>query len=314
MPGFTKNLRGAVSDLFGLGADGDAVITGFTPLPSVENGEMVVKEYTNLTINPGAILTVSNRCNGLLLRVRGLLTLIGDISMTGKAPYIPGGGSDLYFGYADIKIPALGAAGAPAVGVVMPWSQRPGVPGADGIDGQCGGGGGGAGLPGQRLSAGAAGYAFGGGCGGSGGVSVFDNGHLDQFWGDDARPYGERGGNPKKAHAYSDEIGDWINFWGKPGACPGGGILIVMARRIIGNGRLLANGLTPVPGTQYHTCGSGASGGGSILVYYGTADNLQMNADGGQPGKGYRAPDGGRGGRGSCRAYSLAELARHTRI
>ena len=80
-------------------------------------------------------LMTATHCKGLLLRVNGVLTLNGDISMSQRGCYVPGGGADLYLAYNDIKIPAVGAAGAQG------RYQQPGAYGANGIDGQCGGGG-----------------------------------------------------------------------------------------------------------------------------------------------------------------------------
>lgn len=69
---------------FGDGSDGAGVIATSTSLASVQDGDMVVRQYTNLTINAGATLTVASRCRGLLLYVDGDLTVNGVISMTAR--------------------------------------------------------------------------------------------------------------------------------------------------------------------------------------------------------------------------------------
>jgi len=74
----------APGNYFGDGSDGAAVIASSTSLASVQDGDMVVRQYTSLTINAGATLTVSSRCRGLLLYVDGDLTVNGVISMTAR--------------------------------------------------------------------------------------------------------------------------------------------------------------------------------------------------------------------------------------
>ncbi|CCO25536.1 hypothetical protein [Maridesulfovibrio hydrothermalis] len=69
---------------WGDGSDGDAVINNRVELPSVTNGDMVVKNYRNLTIEAGGVLTVANQCRGMLLYVSGDLTLNGSIEMDSK--------------------------------------------------------------------------------------------------------------------------------------------------------------------------------------------------------------------------------------
>lgn len=105
---------------------------------------------------------VSNPCRGLFIRVNGVLTLNGQISMSQKGCYVPGGGSDFYIVYNDIKIPAASAAGVGR----SPLMQR--LPGGDGVDGQCGGGGSGGGYSSWTGGAGVVGCVGGGGAGGSG--------------------------------------------------------------------------------------------------------------------------------------------------
>jgi hypothetical protein len=69
---------------WGTGADGNATIAVNTDLTSTLDGDMVVKNYNDLTISTGATLSVSNRCRGLILYVKGNLVVSGTISMTAK--------------------------------------------------------------------------------------------------------------------------------------------------------------------------------------------------------------------------------------
>lgn len=75
---------------FGDGSDGDFVVAaGETVQLSVALDEgQIVKNYKNLTIEEGGVLTAANRCNGMVLLVQGDLTVNGTISMDKKAPLL----------------------------------------------------------------------------------------------------------------------------------------------------------------------------------------------------------------------------------
>lgn len=72
---------------------GDVVISTSTNIPSVLDGPMVVRKYRDLTINAAAadvLLSVTNRCRGLMLLVEGNLLMqrtasyVPSISMTAR--------------------------------------------------------------------------------------------------------------------------------------------------------------------------------------------------------------------------------------
>ncbi len=242
--------------LFGTGADGDVTISANTNLTSTLNGGIVYKNYMNLTINSGCTLSVSNMCKGLWIRVRGTLTLNGAISMSNKGCYIAGGGSDLYLCYSDIKVPKVGAAGAPRR---TPNSTEGvyggnGYNGSNGTDGQCGGGGGGGAAYTSSSfysGAGAAGGVFGGGTGGTGSIGGCIGGYL-YVSGEDGQAYGLRGGNGASGSISGYSVRSGGGAGGVTGGTSGGsstaggvgsgGILIVMANHIVGSGQLLAKG------------------------------------------------------------------------
>jgi hypothetical protein len=69
---------------WGDGSDGDLNTTGDVSLPSTLDGDMVVRNYNNLTINAGHTLTTQNRCRGLLVYVAGDCTINGTLSMTAR--------------------------------------------------------------------------------------------------------------------------------------------------------------------------------------------------------------------------------------
>jgi len=319
--------------IFGTGVDGDVVISSNTDLPSTLNGDIVYKNYRNLTINPGCTLSVSNRCKGLWIRVRGTLVLNGTISMTGKAPTLGSNGSDLYLCYSDIKVPAIGAAGGARVNTI----NSPGNPGGNGVDGQCGGGGSGGFHPydwGTDVysGAGAAGFSAGGGSGGSGAGATTN--YTTRENGIDGLPYGGNGGNGVGGDAFASGGGaggdgsiggkgtcDYNYYYAGGGSAGSGGVLIIMANRIEGSGSLLSNGANGgwawnAPAYGGGAGGGGGSGGGSITLYYlSSSADWPMNVSGGAGGSGAGgAGNGGAGGAGSYRYYSMQQLASHTRI
>jgi len=69
---------------FGSGSDGDVTISADTNLTSTQDSDMIVKHYNSLTIDSGYTLSVSNRCKGLLIYVKGNLVVNGSISMSKK--------------------------------------------------------------------------------------------------------------------------------------------------------------------------------------------------------------------------------------
>ena len=321
--------------LFGSGVDGDVTISANTNLTSTLNGGIVFKNYMNLTINSGCTLSVSNPCKGLWIRVRGTLTLNGNISMSNKGCYIAGGGSDLYLCYSDIKVPKVGAAG----GAALLDAIGNGNAGAAGTDGKCGGGGSGASHSsgfGMASGAGASGGVFGGGTGGSGNIGGYCAGYI-AIAGEAGQSYGLRGGNGKSATNMNGTGRNCYSGGGAGGVTGGtvgggtaqagnvgsGGVLVVMANHVVGAGQLLAKGANGGRGmkevidenTSVTGGGGGGSGGGSItLFYYSMSGTPTFNADGGAGGSGNNAYAGGAGGAGSCRDYSLAELLSHTRV
>ena len=72
----------------GTGADGDAVISSntFLTVPNKNgsyDGDMVVKNYSSLTINSNVRLSPDQPCRGMLIYVQGDCIINGVLSMTG---------------------------------------------------------------------------------------------------------------------------------------------------------------------------------------------------------------------------------------
>jgi len=79
---------GEIGNWWGDGSDGDVSTAGGGAgdiiIPVVEDGDMVVKNFLNFSLNTGDTLTPQNRCKGTMLLVRGNMYCDGKISMTGK--------------------------------------------------------------------------------------------------------------------------------------------------------------------------------------------------------------------------------------
>lgn len=119
-----------VSNFWGNGSDGSLTTTGNLSFASAQDGDVVVKQFTNLTINAGHTVTTSNRCRGLVIYVDGDCTINGTLSMTARganvnptlADSIPATGIRLVRfksgGTETLAASDLGGAGAGGVGAV----------------------------------------------------------------------------------------------------------------------------------------------------------------------------------------------------
>ena len=83
------------SNYFGTGKDGSVTISSSAQISSStspgglnnissENGDIIVKNYQNLTINSGVLFSPLRACRGMVIYCTGNLTVNGTISMTGK--------------------------------------------------------------------------------------------------------------------------------------------------------------------------------------------------------------------------------------
>jgi hypothetical protein len=301
---------------FGDGSDGDLIVNSNLSFPSVEDGDMIVKQYKSLTINSG-IVTTSNRCRGLMIYVQEDCIIDGTLSMTARGckanPNI--GGTDSYTPVAPsdgnpvdnngLQIPMItntgtdtliaanfNGCGNAAVNVVVNHKSIDGngtifsVAKESSVDGFGSGGKGGGsydyGNGADSAGLGRNGVCFSGGAGG-GGTQTDDKGLNGVY-------FGGAGG----AGYYNDYrnyggggSGNPISQYGSGGSSGTGGLLI-----------LIVGGNLTIEGT-IHNCGSngnggkgggggGGSGGGRILILY---KNIYTNI-------GTIITDGGQGGRG----------------
>ena len=288
---------------FGTGVDGDYTATGAVNLTTSVNGNYMIKNYRNLTINSGATLSVSNKCAGLWLYVQDTLTLNGTIDMTGKGCYRTDDSDKwlhpwkqylegviiqpqdlplIYYvqNYLQ-KLPNAGGAGGAQTGDYL------GGAGNAGVNGQTGGGacGGGARASSSEYGnvyahggAGSAGYCYAGGTGGSGGYA---HAHTVHYSGSG----GKLDGNSAQAKAQSG--GASVQVGHGAGQGTSGGIILVIDKRIVSNsGLITAKGLNGAESSSYNAVvglneqnqgtadgyavgHGGGSGGGSAIVIYG---------------------------------------------
>ncbi len=75
---------GGISNYFGDGSDGDAVISTNTSLAATEDGNPVVKHYNTLQIDKEVFLTLDNRCKAFLIYVKGDCTIEGHLNMDAR--------------------------------------------------------------------------------------------------------------------------------------------------------------------------------------------------------------------------------------
>lgn len=79
------------------------------------DGDMVVKQYTSMTINAGDTVTTDQPCRGLLIYVQGNCTINGTLSMKGRGalanPTVSGGSDNNAVDSNGLRLPFLTASG-----------------------------------------------------------------------------------------------------------------------------------------------------------------------------------------------------------
>ena len=331
---------GIVGNYFGDGSDGAVTISTNTNL-TVPNksgsydGDMIVKNYSSLTVNEGVTLSVDQPNRGLLIYVSGNATINGTISMSSKGgngnPSASGASDNSAVSATGIRLPMLkdgqgdilSAADFAGTGnaAVAAVSNQPAISGDGKIytiprSGASGGGGcSGAGCNGSTGSSGSSGQTGGGG-GGGGHVSAVANGYGGT--GGTGTCFGGGGGGGGSGNGTAGHGSNTAGGNGRPtsyGHVGGGGsgyaagspggyagvggliILVVGGDLTIGSGAsITSHGLR----SGSATLSGGASGGGPILILYaGSLSNSgSLTATGGSGAYGGWA-NGGNGGSGS---------------
>ena len=300
------------SNYFGTGKDGSVTISSSAQISSStspgglnnisrENGDIIVKNYTNLTINSGVLFSPLRPCRGMLIYCTGNLTVNGTISMTGKgggvgnkiaAPIGIASSTDSRYDLVDATLYFNNFSSSIAGGYGIPthWNWAPsgsawfsnykmrmplsgsvaggagapttGPAGTAGIFCCGAGGAGGSNNPaGSPGGSGGRGTIFTGGGGGGGG------GHFPGGTGaSGAIEAGGLGGGPSGGGGAGNPqglAGAGSPVVGTAGANGAGGLLILIVRgNVTINGTLSSNGSNGGTGGAFPPGSAGAGGGG----------------------------------------------------
>lgn len=106
----------SVRSYFGNKSDGDLYTTGNVSFTSTTDGPTIYKYFNNVTINAGHVVTVSNRCKGLVMYCAGDCIIDGTLTMTARGckgvgiNFAPNGldALETETGVVDLTIPAGG--------------------------------------------------------------------------------------------------------------------------------------------------------------------------------------------------------------
>ena len=82
--GTDKGLNIVAANYWGDGSDGNLSTTGNVSLANTQDGDVVVKQYSSLTINSGHTFTTQYRCRGLVIYVDGDCVINGILSMNAR--------------------------------------------------------------------------------------------------------------------------------------------------------------------------------------------------------------------------------------
>lgn len=325
-----------ISTYFGEGTDGDLITTGNVSFSSTLDGPTVYKHFNNLVINEGHVVTVANRCKGMVIYCDGDCTINGTLSMTARGCkgageyFAPNGLASVKTpdGTIDLTIPPTGGTvtGNPRSSSYSYYNNY--YNGNSSTNGACGGGGSGGASNssaenGRSPATGGAGGAGTTWCGGSGGGGcgadryevTASNGSSSGGAGGAGYGYDAVGaggaGNPggtghyRRPNSYSTY--DW------PGNNGAGGLLILAVKGTLTiNGSVQSKGSDggTIPTGRSYSSGGGGSGGGSITILHcGSFTNngtisVSGGAGGGTNGRSNCSP-GGAGGSGSLRIHKV---------
>jgi hypothetical protein len=322
----------AASNYFGTGADGAVTISSSTNLTSITDGPAIIQNYSSLTVNSGQILSVSNRCKGLIIYVTGNCTVNGTISMNGLGANASGSSTNIieYSSATDgittgvgpvttttYNTPATGGSGGAGASAIPATT---GSAGGTSTNAPGGGGGGGSGFNAAGGN-GTAGTSF---CGGSGG----GGGSYNGVTGGNASTNGGTGGagancanGPGAGGGAGNPGGSGgTGSAGTSGSTGGGGgggylVLIVGGNLTIGSSGVISsnggnggNGGTGGDGIGGSSGGGGAGGGAVWIFYQGTLSNTgTVQANGGTGGVKANT-QGGTGGAGGAGSATLAQI------
>ena len=317
---------------FGTGEDGDAVISTDTPLPVGLDEGQINKQNNHLIIEQGGTLRPANRCNGMILLVKGDLTVDGTISADKCAPLL---NPNEELAAQETHIVACGAlvGGAGGKGGTLKsgidFRGAPGNGGSGFTFGGGFGGGSGGGISGWRAPSGSKAYA-----GGDGdprppvGTALptpggrFEKSTYGAGGGIDFRGYTYGGGGPGGSGAAGSQYDAAENHWmtgGGTGEAIGGGAIWIFVHgkiRINSVAKISADGGNGANGVSTHggcSAGGGGGGGGIIAIIH-TGDYVNQGSitanggTGGNPGLDTDANAGVSGSAGTILIKNISEI------
>ena len=348
--------QGTYNNYFGTGKDGSVTISSSAQISSStspaglnniskENGDIIVKNYQNLTINSGVLFSPLRACRGMVIYCTGNLTVNGTISMTGKgggvatkiaAPIGIATSTDSRYDLVDATLYFNNFSSSVAGGRGIPthWNWAPSgslwfsnykmrIP----LSGSVAGGS--AGAPsGGSGGAGSSGIFCCGGGGGGGGAANFAGGVGGRgtiFAGGSGGTGGITGPTPAAGSiAGLFEAGAQVSAGaggagnppgvagvGTAGSVGSGGLIILIVRGSVTiNGTISSNGAIGGSCAPTGGGGGGGSGGGRmIIIYGGTYSNVgSVVANGGNGGTGGPIPNGGPAGAGGAGSITIRKV------
>ena len=291
------------SSWFGTGEDGDVTISTDTPIAVGLDEGQIIKQYNNLTITEDGVLHPANRCNGMILLIKGDLTVNGTIHADKCAPLLNTNEESAVQEQHIVLCGALTGGSGGSAGAHSDDDDRIDVSGA---------------------GVGGAGFYFGGGFGGGSGGNSSTNYAFGKGANGDPRPpvgtaipypaptdqnvaamYGAGGGS---RHSYGSAYGGGgpggsggVTFYGSPSlakqngqtgdALGGGGVWIFVQGkvRIGGAGKISAAGGNGAQGAYvrqpsgsnnkgWNASGGGGGGGGGIVAIIHTGDIVNQGS------------------------------------
>ncbi len=330
-----NNNQDSSLNYFGTGKDGSLTLSSSvqtsSSFSSSYNGDFLIKQFTDFTVQSGVTCSVINPCRGLIIFCTGSCTINGLLTMTAKG----GGVATALNPFWSASIVDLNASLYVNTGSVTPWNwaktgsiwlnnykteiplkglasggaqtQYPstGSTGQAGIF-SCGGGGAGGNhnfntSPTQSGAYGGSGSLF---CGGGGGAGSYAN----TLYSSSAYANYEIGGNSINlgGAGAGNPAGDNIsfpNFSFKSTFGVGGLLILVVKGDLNLTGKISSEGSNGGSSSFNWGAGGGGSGGGRIIILYGgTYTNVgTTTAAGGIGGRvlGINATPGGNGGAGA---------------
>lgn len=311
---YDKQEKSNIHNYWGNGSDGDVVISTDTTIDVGGSGEMLVKNYNNLTINNGVTLTLLTRKGALIyvynnfinngtLIVKDLYSadpIAEGVSSSGlrivrlktgstdvlSATDLSGCGTNAITSESNqpgisgngkiYTIARIGCAGGPITNSSGSYPGIIGNPGTSGtnVNTNIQTGGGGAGGSGYTPSGAGGDGTCWAGGAGGGGGAGFD--------GIGASPGSSIGGAGGNAHLHAGHVA--CSSVGNPNGSASfnnsetgiGGTLILISKNLTNNGTISTKGYNCIAGisNSYTGCTGGASGGGAMLVIYNTQTNI----------------------------------------